>query len=112
MDHGKKRIVVGGFIVAGGIVAALVDIWSRRGQMSYSGGLNWAASLGLTVSIMGSAVCGALLGAVVGFLVALCLPNERTTCIKCGSANAVQGGKSPFSGKMSPNKCRDCGYSW
>lgn len=62
--------------------------------------------------MIGSAVCGALLGALVGFVVALCVPNERSTCIKCGSANAVQGGKSPFSRKMSPSKCRDYAYSW
>jgi hypothetical protein len=49
---------------------------------------------------------------VVGFVIAVFLPQKKTKCIKCGDENAAAADKSLLTGKPYPNRCAACGHTW
>ncbi|MDP2647282.1 MAG: hypothetical protein Q8P24_20305 [Desulfobacterales bacterium] len=89
-----------------GIVIALVAN-PARGPASDSATI-------VAVYLMGAGIsfgC-ALVGGVLGLVVAACIPSERTTCPNCGSSNAVAAYKSIVDGKERPSSCPDCKHKW
>ena len=49
---------------------------------------------------------------VIGFVIAVFLPQKKTKCIKCGDENAAAADKNLLTGKPYPNRCAACGHTW
>lgn len=53
-----------------------------------------------------------IMGGVIGFVIAVFLPQKKTKCIKCGDENAAAADKNLLTGKPYPNRCAACGHTW
>ena len=109
---GQTKFITG-FMVAGAAILTIGDlVYSNFYAWRHAAELGAAGAVGSGISVMGTVVGGAIAGAVIACLIILVLPKDKTTCVKCGSQNAIKAFKSIVDGKEHPNRCPDCKHEW